>query len=341
VDREKKQILLDNGETADYDVLIFAVGASPNRFPIEGNSGEGIFTLRTLAEAQAIKEYVHGHPGESAVIGGGLLGLEAAHAMKDAGSALVRVFEIAPWLLPRQLDEDAAALLVKRLIAMGIEVVTGASVQAFTLDNDHVSGLVLKDGRSFPAQAAVLSMGVRSNTSLASRCGLGVNRGILTDDRMATSDPAIFAVGDCAEFGGIVWGIIPAALEQAAVAADSAWEYLNSVFAFAPEKPEQSKRYVQTVPKTALKVAGVSVQSIGKAVLSAEEKASGLYTAHSHTAGEGDQVRYESYVTERNEAGEDILKGAILYGSREHQGEVSALMNKAVTKADILKLLAF
>jgi nitrite reductase (NADH) large subunit len=341
VDRDKKQLLLDNGGKAEYDILIFATGASPNRFPTEGDHGAGIFTLRTLADARAIKDYLHDHPEGGAVIGGGLLGLEIARAMRDAGSRHVRVFEIAPWLLPRQLDEDAAALLSKRLFAMGIEVVTGASVKSFTFDGDRVSALVLKDERSYPADAVVLSMGVHSNISLASGCGLGVNRGILTDDRMGTPDPAVFAVGDCAEFGGIVWGIIPAALEQSAVAADAAWAYLNSVFAFAPGKTEQPRRYIQTVPKTILKVAGVSVQSFGKAVLSEEEKKSGLYTVHSHTSGAGENVRYEKYVTRQNEQGEYILNGAILYGSREHQGAVSSLMNKPVIETDIQNLLEF
>ncbi len=341
VDREKKQLLLDTGGQAEYDVLIFAAGASPNRFPIEGDRGAGIFTLRTFAEAQALKEYIRRYPGEGAVIGGGLLGLEIAHAMHDAGGGHVRVFEIAPWLLPRQLDRAAGALLAERLSAGGIEVVTGASAQSFTLDGDRVAGILLKDGRSFQASAVVLSMGVRSNTSLADRCGLAVNRGIVTDDRMGTQDPAVFAVGDCAEFGGIVWGIIPAALEQAPVAANFAWEYLNSIFSFDPERSGEPPRYVQTVPETSLKAAGVQVQSFGKAVLSDDETKAGIYTEHARTAGAGESVRYEKYVTRRNEGGEQILAGAILYGSREHQGAVSAQMNKPISETELQKLLIF
>ncbi len=338
VDRAARTVRLADGRTAGYDRLVLATGASSNRPPIPGSDARGVHTLRTLEDALEIRAGVAANPGSASVIGGGLLGLEAARAMKDAGAREVRVFEIFPRLLPRQLDSAGASLLSARFAAMGIEVVCSAETESFIPDSDdplRAFAIRLKDGRVFPSATTLLSMGVRPNVALAKEAGLEVNRGIVVDEFMRTSDGAIYAVGDCAEFKGIVWGIIPAALEQAPVAARA---ILASTSLIAPEL---AVPYAQTVPKTALKVGDVELTSLGKAVLSADEESSGRYEERSRV-WEGGR-RYEKYVLEKGEGGdasEPVLAGAILYGSKAHQAQAQSLMGKPADAETIASLLA-
>jgi NADPH-dependent 2,4-dienoyl-CoA reductase/sulfur reductase-like enzyme len=192
-------------------------------------------------------------------------------------------------------------------------------------------------------------MGVHSNTELAKDAGLTVNKGIVVDNHLRTSDPCIYAAGDCAEFQGIVWGIIPAALEQAPLAAKSILAAAGCIpVSAAPE-------YVQTVPKTALKVADIELLSLGKAVLTPEEAASSMFTVKSRASEDGS--RYEKYVLAPADSGgssptlsvpEGIdprgrtmkLAGAILYGSKKNQTVVQKMMGSPVAASDIEALLA-
>jgi len=344
IDRPSKAIVLADGSRVSYDYLILATGASSNRPPIPGADLRGVFTMRTLEDVAAIRENLAAHPESASVIGGGLLGLEAARALKTAGARSVRVFELFPRLLPRQLDDAGAALLRERFGEMGIDVVCGAETEALLpVDGARALSIALKDGRSFASDTTILSMGVHSNTGLAASASLAVKRGIVVDRQMRTSDPFIFAVGDCAEFDGIVWGIIPAALEQAPVAA-------RAILADASIIPaSESPCYVQTVPKTALKIGGIELMSLGKAVLSPEEDASGRYTVRTRVWEGG--LRYEKYVLAPAEpssaspvspasVGELHLVGAILYGSKANQSKVQKLMGKPATEGEIDALLA-
>ncbi len=328
-----KEITLADGTRVSYDCLILATGASANRPGLPGANLPGVFTLRTMDDVASIRSHLAQYGDTASVIGGGLLGLEAARALKDAGAKKVRVFEIAPRLLPRQLDETGAALLQKRFEAMGIEVLCGVETEGFFADDARrAAGIVLKDGRKFQSDVTILSMGVHSNTELAKDAGLAVNRGIVVDNRMRTSDPSIYAVGDCAEFEGIVWGIIPAALEQAPVAAKA---ILASCKAIAGD---QAPLYVQTVPKTALKVGEIEMMSLGKAVLTSEESSSGAYGIKSRVWD--DFSRYEKFVFSPAPGGKGaILAGAILYGSKKHQGTVQKMMGLPVSAQEIDILL--
>jgi nitrite reductase (NADH) large subunit len=286
-----------------------------------------------MEDVLAIRSHVLAHPSSASVIGGGLLGLEAACALKDAGAETVRVFELFPRLLPRQLDETGAALLASRFAAMGIEVVCGAETARL-----EPGLIVLKDGRVFQSATTLLSMGVHSNIELATAAGLEVKRGIVVDERMHTSAPDVYAVGDCAEFGGIVWGIIPAALEQAPVAAKQIVSALSK-----STKSTEAPVYVQTVPKTALKIAGIELMSVGKAVPTNEEASAGRYEILMNVWSGGS--RYEKYVlapsADPNLAANNatILVGAILYGSRANQSFVQAHIGKPADTADIARLL--
>lgn len=334
IDRAGRSVTLADGRKVSYDYLVLATGASCNRPSIPGSDLSGVYTIRTLEDVAAIRANIASHPESASVIGGGLLGLEAARAIKDSGVKDVHVFEIAPRLLPRQLDETGAALLRKRFVGMGINVVCGAETAQFLPAADDASragSIRLKDGRTFSSDTTILSMGVHSNTELAKAAGLAVARGILVDNRLRTDDPRIYAVGDCAEFGGIVWGIIPAALEQASVAA-------KSILAAGGVIDEsEAPAYVQTVPKTALKVGDIEMMSLGKAVLTDEEMASGKFEIMSrlHEASS----RYEKYVLEPVSGGY-VLAGAILYGSKAHQGRVQKMSGNPVSQEDIETLLS-
>lgn len=334
IEPDSRTVTLADGSTDSYDNLILATGASANRPPIPGSKRPGVFTMRTMEDVAAIRASVASHPQSASVIGGGLLGLEAARSLKEAGAASVRVFEIAPWLLPRQLDEAGAGLLRSRFADMGIEVVCCAETAEFlpASDGGNRAGFIrLRDGREFPSDTTILSMGVRPNVELAQAIGLAVNRGIVVDSSLRTSDPFIYAVGDCAEFDGIVWGIIPAALEQAPVAA-------RAILARAGIIPaSEATPYVQTVPKTALKVADIELMSVGKAVLSPEDASSGTY--ETLCRARVDEGRYECFVLARGEGEARTLAGAIVYGVKRHQAPVQKMMGKPVTREEIEALL--
>ncbi len=330
IDTVGKTLALADGRVESWDALVLATGASSNRPGIPGADSRGVFTLRTMQDALAIRSHVLANPSSASVIGGGLLGLEAARALKDAGAQSVRVFELFPRLLPRQLDETGASLLAARFRAMGIEIVCGAETARL-----EPGMIVLKDGRSFESRTTLLSMGVHSNIALAVAAGLAVKRGIVVDERMRTSASDVYAVGDCAEFGGIVWGIIPAALEQAPVAA----KQIASVLSGSNDAPA----YVQTVPKTALKIADIELMSVGKAVPTEEEAAAGCFEMLLNVWSGGS--RYEKYVLapdvdpEAASKGAYTLVGAILYGSKVHQSYVQSHIGKIVGKAEIAALL--
>lgn len=338
IDPDGRTITLKDGTDVSWDYLVIATGASANHPPLPGADLSGIYTMRTMDDVTRIRSCCQAHPGTASVIGGGLLGLEAARALKGAGEKSVRVFEIAPRLLPRQLDDTGAALLEKRFSDMGIEVLCDVQTEGFLPADDDPSrtgAVKLKDGRIFPSDVTLLSMGVHSNTDLAKDAGLTVNRGIVVDDCMRTSSPAIYAVGDCAEFDGIVWGIIPAALEQAPVAAK------NILHDAGLLSETESPHYVQTVPQTALKVGEIELMSLGKAVLTPDEADSGAYIELGRVWPDGS--RYEKYVlssaTSPDDPEKHTLLGAILYGSKEHQSEVKKNMGVAVTREGIETLL--
>jgi nitrite reductase (NADH) large subunit len=154
------------------------------------------------------------------VIGGGVLGLEAAYGARKRGAS-VQVFEYLPRLMPRQLDQEAAALFAERVHGKGIETVVGVSVQEL-LGDESVTGLRLADGRTFEADLVVVSTGIKPNVDWVKRSGVQCQRGVVVDDRMATSAPDVYAAGDVAEWRGQVVGLWTNAIEQAKVAAASA-----------------------------------------------------------------------------------------------------------------------
>jgi nitrite reductase (NADH) large subunit len=244
-------ITLADESSVTYDRLLLATGARSFIPPCEGSEKDGVFALRTLDDALAIKAYAR-EVDTAIVVGGGLLGLETARALHSTGLE-VTVVEFFPYLLPRQLDQEGAQVLQALLEAQGLGIVTGATTEAI-LGVPCADCIQIQDGNKISGDLVVFSTGIRSETSLAKDAGLDVNRGIIVDDRLSTSAQDIFAAGDAAEFEGRVYGIIPPAVEQARIAAANMVE-------------RESATYNGSIPSTTLKVAGAELTSLGEAVV--------------------------------------------------------------------------
>lgn len=240
---------LSSGQKQGFDSLLLADGASCFIPPLAGVNKKGVFSLRTWDDAQSILDYLRDNR-RVAVLGGGLLGLEIARALAARG-AQVRVVEFFDRLLPRQLDAQGAAVLRTQIEKSGIAVRLGTVTEEI-LGSDRITGLKFKDGSAIDADLAVVAAGIRPSLELAKDAGLEVERGVVVDDRLRTSHPAIFAAGDNVQHQGRIYGIIPAAFEQAQAAA---YNILG-----------RDKEYKGTVPSNTLKVAGLYLTSAGLAV---------------------------------------------------------------------------
>lgn len=249
IDRERQAVHLATGETLPYERLIIAAGSSSFVPPIDGFGVPGTFVLREAEDAMAIRSYIQErHAKQALVAGGGLLGLEAAYALHQFGLK-VTVAEIGERLLRRQLDQGASSFLHTYLEALGLEVVLSCEL-ASVETAERVRAVTIRNGRELACDLLLVSAGIRPNLELAREAGLVVGRGIVVDDYMRSSDPAVYAVGDAAEHDGTVWGLWPTAVEQGRVAG------INAVGG--------EERYGGTVPVTMLKVTGVHLTSIGR-----------------------------------------------------------------------------
>ncbi|MBC8447712.1 MAG: NAD(P)/FAD-dependent oxidoreductase [Chloroflexi bacterium] len=247
---QKHQITLADGTTTSYDRLLLAAGGHAWVPPIRGADKPGVFTLRTVDDAQAIQIRARS-VRRAIVIGCGLLGLEAARALRVLGLKVTMV-EFLPRLLPRQLDAEGAAVLQGLIEDQGLEITLNAASEEI-LGTDGVTGLRLKDGREIEGGLVLVSTGIRSNVALARQAELELNRGVVVDEHLRTSAADIYAAGDVAEFAGGVYGIVPAAIEQARVAA-------------AHMTGDESVTYGGTVLSTTLKVTGIDLTSVGTIV---------------------------------------------------------------------------
>ena len=240
------EVELTGGRREKYDALLLANGAHSFSPPFNGIEKKGVFTLRSLDDALNILDYVEARR-KVVVVGGGLLGLEIARALKGRGLE-VEVVEFFPRLLPRQLDPQGAEILKLQIEKMGIKVFLGKATEEI-LGEREVKGLRFKGDGTLEAEAAVIAAGVRPNIQLAADAGLNVDRGIVVDEFLQTSHDGIFAAGDGAQYIGQVPGIISAAFEQSRTAASNVMGIKQS--------------YLGTIPANTLKVAGIDVTSIG------------------------------------------------------------------------------
>jgi nitrite reductase (NADH) large subunit len=258
IDRSARFVESEDGTRAEYDRLLLATGSTPFILPVPGADLEGVIGFRDIADVDAMirasSQYRH-----AVVIGGGLLGLEAANGLMKRGMD-VTVVHIGPWLMERQLDEPAARLLQKSLEEKGMKFLlqkqTAELVQGVCSDSSpsgeggRVAAIKFKDGDSAPADLVVMAVGIRPNTALAESSGLHCNRGIVVNDTLQTFDPRIYSIGECAAHRGIAYGLVAPLFEQAKVCANHLAHYGIG-------------RYQGSVTSTKLKVTGIDLFSAG------------------------------------------------------------------------------
>ncbi|MDQ2693804.1 MAG: nitrite reductase large subunit NirB, partial [Pseudomonadota bacterium] len=249
IDRAKRFVEAQDGTRADYDRLLLATGSNPFVLPVPGKDLEGVLAYRDISDTERMIDYAGRHKN-AVVIGGGLLGLEAANGLKARGME-VTVLHLMPWLMERQLDKTAAGLLKSSLEARGLKFRLEAQTEAILGDESgHVRAVRLKSGEELPAALVVMAVGIRPNTDLAEKAGLYCNRGIVVNDTMQTYDPRIYAVGECVNHRGIAYGLVAPLFEMAKVAA-------NHLALFG------ISRYEGSAISTKLKVTGIDLFSAG------------------------------------------------------------------------------
>ncbi|NDL68173.1 FAD-dependent oxidoreductase [Anaerotalea alkaliphila] len=219
IDPQAQEAVLCDGERLPYDRLVLAAGARSFVPPIKNAQLPGVFTLRSLQNANAMKEYL-AHSRKVVIVGGGLIGLEAASEIRKNGLE-VTVVEIAERLLPRQLDEQGARIFEQAIVDTGIAMVKGASVVEI-LGSDKVEGVRLSTGDTLEADFVLVSAGVKPETTLAASAGIRCERGVVVDLQMRTNVPNIYAAGDVAVCEGVNYSIWPEAIEQGRVAGSNA-----------------------------------------------------------------------------------------------------------------------
>jgi nitrite reductase (NADH) large subunit len=250
VDRVKRLVIAEDGTTAPYDRLLIATGSNPFILPVPGKDLDGVIAYRDIADTNTMIETAKTH-SHAVVIGGGLLGLEAANGLMLRGMQ-VSVVHIMPWLMERQLDDVAGKLLQKSLEDRGLKFEIGAQTDSLVGGDDgRVKSVRFKDGREVPADLVVMAAGIRPNTQLAEAMGLHCNRGIVVSDTMQTvTDPRIYAVGECAAHRGIAYGLVAPLFEQGKVCATHLAEFGIG-------------RYTGSQTSTKLKVTGIDLFSAG------------------------------------------------------------------------------
>ncbi|MFI6682152.1 nitrite reductase large subunit NirB [Streptomyces sp. NPDC050485] len=259
VDRAARTVTARSGRTFAYDTLVLATGSYPFVPPVPGKDADGCFVYRTIEDLLAIEEYAK-TATTGAVVGGGLLGLEAAGALRGIGLD-THIVEFAPRLMPVQVDEGGGAALLRTIEKMGLTVHTGVGTQEITADDEgRVKGMTLSDSSHLPTDLVVFSAGVRPRDQLARDCGLPVGErgGIVVDEQCRTEDPSVFAIGECAlAADGRVYGLVAPGYEMAETAADTIAASAGRTFTGADLS-------------TKLKLLGVDVASFGDAHGTAE-----------------------------------------------------------------------
>jgi len=248
IDLPAHELVLSNGDTLAYDRLALAVGSQPLMPPIPGIDLDGVYAYRGPADTTAIRAAA-AKASHAAVIGGGLLGLEAARGVQAQGCP-VTVVHLMDRLMERQLDAGAASMLLPAMQELDMEVTLERQTEEILGEDGHVRGLRFADGDELAADLVAVSIGIRPEKELAERAGIDCNRGIVVDDRLCTSEPDVVALGECAEHRGVVYGIVAPIYEHAKVAADTLLEH-------------DGEEYRGSLPWAKLKVAEVDLVSIG------------------------------------------------------------------------------
>lgn len=248
IDSERKKITSHLGIEVDYDELIIATGSNPFMLPLPGADKEGVIAFRDINDCEMMIDASKNYR-KAVVIGGGLLGLEAARGLLHLGME-VNVVHIHPYLMERQLDEAASKMLQRELEAQGMKFLLQKNTASIK-GKRRASGLTFTDGTEVDGDLVVMAVGIRPNIELARASGIDVNRGIIVNDFMQTNIPGIYAVGECAEHRGITYGLVAPLYEQGAVIA----KHLANI---------ETTGYSGSVTSTKLKVSGVDVFSAGR-----------------------------------------------------------------------------
>jgi nitrite reductase (NADH) large subunit len=246
VDTNHRRVHRADGSSVPYAKLIFATGSNALRLKIPGEDLEGVHTFRDICDVDRLLQLAASRK-RIVVIGGGLLGLEAAYGLSQAGAS-VTLFHLMDRLMERQLDASAATLLKRTVEAKGIDVTLNANTTRI-LGRTTAEAVEINNNKIIPADAVVFAAGIQPNIKLAEDAGILVKRGIVVDDQMQTNIPDVYALGECAEHKGICYGLVEPAYEQARILAD----------ALAGQKA----RYDGSVTATNLKVSGINVFSAG------------------------------------------------------------------------------
>jgi nitrite reductase (NADH) large subunit len=249
IDRRRCCVTADDGTKAEYDRLLLATGSNPFKLPVPGNDLLGVIGYRDIADTELMIATASTH-SHAVIIGGGLLGLEAANGLKMRGMD-VTVVHIGEGLLDRQLDSTAARLLKNNLEQRGLKFLLSQFTSELIDDGrGRVAAVRFKDGREIRADLVVMAAGVRPSTELAESAGLACDRGILVSDTLQTYDPKIYAIGECASHRGIAYGLVAPLFEQARVCANHL-----AMLGYG--------RYQGSVTSTKLKVTGIDLFSTG------------------------------------------------------------------------------
>jgi nitrite reductase (NADH) large subunit len=247
IDRRTRQVVADDGTTENYDRLLLATGSNPFMIPVPGHDLPGVISFRDIHDVDSMLDASKKHQ-HAVVIGGGLLGLEAANGLMLQGMH-VTVVHLGDTLMERQMDSVSGAMLKKSLEERGLNFLMGASTEAI-LGEDRVKGVRFKDGLEIAADLVVMAVGIRPNMELAESVGLHCERGVVVNDTMQTFDPKIYAVGECVQHRGGTYGLVAPLFEQAKVCAN----HLAKM---------GIARYEGSVTSTKLKVTGIDLFSAG------------------------------------------------------------------------------
>jgi len=309
IDREHKTVTTHRGKVLPYDKLVLATGSAPFIPPVPGIEKTGVFAYRTIEDLDAIIAYGK-RCTRAAVIGGGLLGLEAAKALTDMGLH-THVVEFAPRLMPRQLDEKGAALLKKKIEALGVQVHLNKNSKE-VLGDGKVEGLEFTDGETLDVEMILVSAGIRPRDELAKAAGLevGPRGGILINERLETTDPDIYAVGECALSGGMVYGLVAPGYRMA----EAVTEQLLG----------REATFTGADLSTKLKLMGIDVASIGDSV------------SQDETLDETVVMNARAGVYKKLLIGPDnTLKGAVLVGDASDYGNLLQLYLNKLPMLDV------
>ncbi|MDP4096780.1 nitrite reductase large subunit NirB [Paenibacillus sp. P96] len=305
IDAEDRKVHTDTGLVISYDKLIIATGSKPFMLPIPGIDKEGVVGFRDIADCHRMMEAAASYD-KAAVIGGGLLGLEAAKGLVNLGMD-VTVVHLMDDLMERQLDHPASAMLQAELERQGIKFAMGKQTVELT-GEQRVNGLLFKDGSRLDADFVVMAVGIQPNTAVAAGSGMAVNRGIIVDDYMQTSLPGVYAVGECVEHRGVCYGLVAPLFEQGLVLA----KHLCSV---------DTKPYEGSVVSTKLKISGVDVFSAGEFIETGE---------HTVISAKDDWKRtYKKVLLRGNQ-----IVGAVLFGDVTESANLQKLVRQQAEMND-------